>query len=191
MHRDLKLENILIDSQFNLKVCDFSLSKTFAEGSVVGVFYTHTGTERYMAPEIHEGKPYKGNTTDIFAVGVIIFVMVTGVMPFFAKATKQDALYQYIYKNDEKGYWEALTKTYQSTPGFNPVFTDEFRKFIWQFFSYHYFERISIEKIRTSKWLQIYTAQSGDQAAATREAVAKEMARRKQAIEAAKHVTLT
>ena len=162
VHRDLKLENILVDSQFNLKVCDFSLSKTFAEGSVVGVFYTHAGTERYMAPEIHEGKPYKGNTTDIFAVGVIIFLMVTGVMPFFAKATKQDALYQYIYKNDEKGYWEALTKTYQSTAGFNPVFTDEFRKFIWQFFSYHYFERISVEKIRSSKWLQVYLAQSGD-----------------------------
>lgn len=46
-----------------------------------------------MAPEIIEGKPYKGSTTDIFALGVILFVMVTGVMPFYFKATKADLLY--------------------------------------------------------------------------------------------------
>lgn len=65
-----------------------------------------------MAPEIIEGKPYKGSTTDIFAMGVILFVMVTGVMPFYFKATKTDLLYQYIYKNDDKAYWECLHKTY-------------------------------------------------------------------------------
>jgi serine/threonine protein kinase len=46
-----------------------------------------------MAPEIIEGKPYKGNTTDIFAIGVILFIMVTGVMPFLFKASKTDSLY--------------------------------------------------------------------------------------------------
>ena len=123
IHRDFKLENILVDQGFNLKICDFTLAKTFAEGSVVGVFYSNVGTERYMAPEIHEGKPYKGNTTDIFAIGVILFVMVTGVMPFLNRASKTDPLYQYIYKNDEKGYWEALSKSYgqSSIQNFNPI----------------------------------------------------------------------
>lgn len=93
IHRDFKLENILVDSNFNLKICDFTLAKTFAEGSMVGVFYSHVGTERYMAPEIHEGKPYKGSSSDIFALGVLLFVMVTGVMPFYEKATKTDPLY--------------------------------------------------------------------------------------------------
>ncbi len=78
----------------------------------MGVFYTNVGTERYMAPEIHESKPYKGSTTDIFAMGVILFVMATGVMPFHSRAVKTDPLYSFIYKNDDKGYWEALIKTY-------------------------------------------------------------------------------
>ena len=82
IHRDLKLENILVDVNFNLKVCDFTLSKTISEGSSCGIFYTYAGTERYMAPEILEGKPYKGTATDIFALGVILFLMVAGVMPF-------------------------------------------------------------------------------------------------------------
>ena len=120
MHIDLKLENVLIDAQFSAKICDFTLAKTFSEGSVVGVFYSHCGTERYMAPEILEGKPYKGNTTDIFALGVMIFVMVTGVMPFYQKAVKNDQLYQYIYKNDEKLYWESVLKTYGQEKCFNP-----------------------------------------------------------------------
>ena len=83
----------MVDANFNLKVCDFTLAKTFAEGSMVAVYYSNVGTERYMAPEIHEGKPYKGNTTDIFALGVILFILVTGVMPFFNKAVKTDPLY--------------------------------------------------------------------------------------------------
>lgn len=154
VHRDLKLENILVDSQFNLKVCDFTLAKTIAEGSVVGVYYSHCGTERYMAPEILENKPYKGTSTDVFALGVVLFVMVMGVMPFHTKATRDDPLYSLVYKGDEKGYWETLYKTYQvqlaqHSQG-NPLqqASEEFRKFIWLFFQYHYFERITLEKIR-------------------------------------------
>ena len=40
VHRDFKLENILVDGNFNLKICDFTLAKTFQEGSIVGVFYS-------------------------------------------------------------------------------------------------------------------------------------------------------
>jgi serine/threonine protein kinase len=107
------------------------LSKTIAEGSSCGVFYTHAGTERYMAPEILEGKPYKGTSTDIFALGVVLFIMVTGVMPFHTEASKSDILYSFIAKNDDKGYWECLQKTYCDEPGFNGSnLTEEFKKMV-------------------------------------------------------------
>ena len=64
-----------------------------SEGAMVGVFHSKVGTERYMAPEIIEGKPYKGSTTDIFAFGVFLFVLTIGVMPFYHKATKDDLVY--------------------------------------------------------------------------------------------------
>jgi len=153
VHRDLKLENIVVDSQYNLKLCDFSLARTFAEGSCVGVYYSRVGTERYMAPELVEGKPYKGNTTDIFALGVVLFVLVTGVMPFHQRASVTDQLYQYVYKDDEQGYWDSFARVYQGSKALNKTVSEEFKRFIWQFFSYHYFERITLERIRGSKWM--------------------------------------
>ena len=61
-HRDLKPENILLDANFNLKITDFGFS-TFMTGkdrSGQKLLTTHLGTQTYMAPEIHEYKPYDG-----------------------------------------------------------------------------------------------------------------------------------
>lgn len=70
------------------------MSKTLVEGSMVGIYYSQVGSERYMAPEILEGKPYKGTSVDIFALGVTLFAVVTGVMPFERRANKDsDQLY--------------------------------------------------------------------------------------------------
>jgi len=119
VHRDLKLENILLDKNFEIKLCDFTLSKTLAEGSMIGVFYTNAGTELYMAPEVHEGKPYRGVAADIFALGVTLFALVTGVMPFEKRAEKDDMLYSFIYRGEWDSYWECLSKMYNGEKQFN------------------------------------------------------------------------
>jgi len=101
-----------------------------------------------MAPEILEGKPYKGTSVDIFALGVTLFAVVTGVMPFERRANKDsDQLYSLIFKNEESAFWETLQKMYGGESYFIGVqnISEEFKKFIMMFFRYNYFERITLE----------------------------------------------
>jgi serine/threonine protein kinase len=146
VHRDLKLENIVLDKNFQVKLCDFAMSKTIAEGSLTGVYYSQVGSERYMAPEIIEGRAYKGASADVFALGVTLFALVTGVMPFDKRANKDsDVLYHLLYLNDDAAYWAHLNKVYDNESYFNKTLSDDFKKFITSFFKYNYYERVTIE----------------------------------------------
>lgn len=90
-HRDLKLENILIDEQLNLKVADFG----FAAIHKIDKLKSYRGTMTYMAPEIKEGKVYDGTQIDIFSLGVILFILVQGIFPF-KEARKEEYFYNLI-----------------------------------------------------------------------------------------------
>lgn len=72
VHRDLKLENILVDDQLNLKIADFG----FATFKKINKLSSYRGTMTYMAPEIKEGKVYDGRQIDIFSTAVILFIIV-------------------------------------------------------------------------------------------------------------------
>jgi len=78
VHRDIKLENILLDNQMNLKLADFG----FAANKNIDKLTTFRGTQSYMAPEIRESKEYDGRQTDIFSFGVVLFTIVVGYFPF-------------------------------------------------------------------------------------------------------------
>ena len=84
VHRDLKLENILVTDNMDLKVADFGFS-TYKK---IDKLDSYRGTMTYMAPEIKELKPYNGKQIDIFSLGVTIFIMVVGNFPF--KEAKKD-----------------------------------------------------------------------------------------------------
>jgi serine/threonine protein kinase len=140
VHRDLKLENILIDDQLNLKVADFG----FACYKSIDTLKSYRGTMTYMAPEIKEGKQYKGTEVDVFSIGVILFIIVQGIFPF-KEARKEEYFYNLLLQGKIDTY-------FQKVNGNN--LSPEFKDLILKFFAYDGSNRPTIEQIRAHPWMQ-------------------------------------
>ena len=139
VHRDLKLENILIDDNLNLKVADFG----FACYKNIDALKSYRGTMTYMAPEIKEGKQYKGTEVDLFSIGVILFIIVQGIFPF-KEARKEEYFYKLLLDGKIDTYFQKVNGTGLS---------DDFKDLILKFFSYNGADRPSIEDIRAHPWM--------------------------------------
>ncbi|XP_078399440.1 NUAK family SNF1-like kinase 1 isoform X1 [Cetorhinus maximus] len=85
VHRDLKLENILLDENFNVKLADFGLSNLYHKDRLLE---TYCGSPLYASPEIVNGFPYQGPEVDCWALGVLLYTLVCGTMPFDSRSYK-------------------------------------------------------------------------------------------------------
>jgi len=83
-HRDLKCENLLLDKDFKLLLTDFGFSKsmTYDQNNRISLSNTFCGSAAYAAPEIIQGQSYDPRMHDMWSVGVILYIMACGHMPF-------------------------------------------------------------------------------------------------------------
>jgi serine/threonine protein kinase len=139
VHRDLKLENILIDEQLNLKIADFG----FDCYKSIDSLKSYRGTMTYMAPEIKEGKVYKGTQVDLFSIGVILFIIVQGIFPF-KEARKEEYFYNLLLTGQIDTYFSKVN---------GHGLSDEFKDLILSLFQYDGDRRPTLQDIKAHPWM--------------------------------------
>ena len=144
VHRDMKTENIMLDEGWIMKLADFGFA-TKSEGKKGnGLLYTALGTASYASPELLQKKPYLGVQSDIFSLGVSLFVLVTGKMPF-KHSLVDDPYYKEIVKLNFERYWEKLSSKV-------PPVSNEFKQLFVMLIAYDPCSRPTIEEARSHKW---------------------------------------
>jgi serine/threonine protein kinase len=129
-HRDLKPENILFDKNEAIRVIDFGLSK---KGSLEGMS-TRCGTVSYAAPELFVEAPY-GKETEIWSLGVILYAMIYGVLPF-----------------DHENINTLLQLITQTEPFYSSVAPPEAIDLIKSLLKKNPKDRLTIEQIKGHSW---------------------------------------
>nr|GMD77521.1 CBL-interacting serine/threonine-protein kinase 1-like [Ipomoea batatas] len=94
----MQLENVLVDENGIIKVTDFGLSALPQHFRDDGLLHTTCGSPNYVAPEILSNRGYDGATSDTWSIGVILYVILTGYLPFDDRNLA--VLYQKIFKGD-------------------------------------------------------------------------------------------
>ena len=139
-HRDLKLENILLDQNFNPIIIDF----VFATNNNVNALNEVIGTIGSASPQIINRQVYNGFKADIFSLGIILFTLVTNRIPFF-KASKDDKYYRLIFLRKFNNYWEEFEKY-----GINP--SQLFKNLFERMVNYNENERPTVDQILQDPW---------------------------------------
>ncbi|KAG9144175.1 hypothetical protein Leryth_023164 [Lithospermum erythrorhizon] len=136
-HRDLKPENLLLDSQGVLKVSDFGLSAISKQVREDGLLHTACGTPNYVAPEVLKDKGYQGTAADVWSCGVILFVLMSGYLPF-----------------DEPNLVSLYRRINRADFSFPPWFSSGSKKLITRILDPNPVTRMSISQILENDWFK-------------------------------------
>jgi len=151
-HRDLKLENLLFDSEFNMKIGDFELAAQYRNEEGLIPLKEQCGTPEYFAPEIHYKVPYDGAAVDVFNCGIILFLMVCGFQAFERADPRKDKKYLCFAKKNYGPVWEYYEKCLIKCHAPTSFLSEEFKDLINGMFAYQPDERLTLEQIKAHPW---------------------------------------
>lgn len=144
-HRDIKLENVLLDQKWNAKLSDFGFARDWGGvGSGERLSTTFCGTEPYYAPEIVAKRPYNPFLYDVWSMGVMLFIMLNGKFPFHWKEVK---------KNPQIMLTEMKAKAYEYCSKVEDILSDEVKQLISWILTFNPNDRPNIIGVRTHAWL--------------------------------------
>ncbi|GAW82544.1 serine/threonine protein kinase [Plasmodium gonderi] len=132
VHRDLKPENILLDDNENIKLIDFGLSTVYKKNNLLT---TSCGSPFYTSPEILLGNKYHGELTDVWSLGVILFLLLNRKLPF--NHSKLNILFQKIIKG---------------LLHFEPYISESAKNLIRNMLNVNYQKRYSLRDIKRHPW---------------------------------------
>ena len=144
-HMDLKLENLLLGENFNLKIADFDLSYIANDPKILS-----RGTKFYRPPEVIQGKCVNTQAADIYSVGIILFTLVTGgILPHAedSKVAGVDFAALLYCKNDE--FWSQHCKLQKKD---DSLFDQDFKDLFNAMVRINPDERVTIDQIKQSNW---------------------------------------
>ena len=142
-HRDLKLDNVLLTQNFNIKISNFSLAARLQQNNLLNDF---VGTIRYKSPQIVNHIPYHGKKADIFSLGVLLFALVSGIFGF-NQATNHDPLYNLIINGNFTLYWAQIGNHIG-----NIHFSEEFKNLYIKMVDFNENIRPNIDEVLNNNW---------------------------------------
>ena len=141
IHRDIKPQNILFDSNFNLKICDFGLSAKIIND---GKPKTVCGSDSFKSPEMLMKKNYNGVMNDLFAAAVTLFILVSSQPPFLT-ALPNTGLYKFIALNYVEKFWATHEKKVKFSP--------ELKDLLNSMLAFDPTHRLTIPEILAHPWM--------------------------------------
>jgi len=150
-HLDLKVENLLLDEDFNLKLIDFDLSQNLGSASVPS-----KGTPGYRPPELKSGSCNDFKAVDVYSAAVVLFIMVSGYPPYVeiprgsrGSESDYDGYYK-LLRNNISRFWDVHAKHKNNSE----FYSKEFKSLVSSMLSEEPEKRPSLEKIIESEWYQ-------------------------------------
>ena len=135
-HRDIKPENILLTEKLDAKLTDFGLSRYFKKNELLN---SSCGSPIYAAPEMLEGKSYDGTKIDIWSLGISLYTMVCGELPFIV--------------DDENDIYILMDKIIKGNYNIPEFLSNECKDLIKNMLVTDPDKRITLEQIKNHKWV--------------------------------------